>query len=260
MRAAAPSLPVPWGPRVLGPRQGPVPSLWSGKESFTAPRPPPPPPPPVPLLSPTLSSSRRCIWTTESKIGARFSGFRAWLSHLPHLQDGGAVVVVGEVVAPPNPASSSCPWPVPPWETESCGCRPASLPLSPLPAGPLRSCLLVRSFPMRQTLPPLDLCLAVNTSPFHKTCFPRHSLVVKLGQRFSSKARTACMCRQRPGAPGAPCSCARVTFHFLKSPAPPPGFSLCGHLVVPSGNSKPLYPGSAKGLTLSDGPGRGGPE
>lgn len=60
-------------------------------------------PPPIPLLSPTLSSSRRCIWTTESKIGARFSGFRAWLSHLPHLQDGGAVVVGGRWWPPQTP-------------------------------------------------------------------------------------------------------------------------------------------------------------
>lgn len=48
------------------------------------------------------------------------------------------------------------------------------------PLGQLGSCLLVKSFLIRQTVPPFNLCLAVNTFLFHNMCFLSHLLVVNL--------------------------------------------------------------------------------
>lgn len=78
VRAATPSLLVGWGLRVICPRQGPGPSLWSSKESLTAPH-------PHPSESNTLTIetvwpdhrevgglSRVALCVAKSKIGASF--------------------------------------------------------------------------------------------------------------------------------------------------------------------------------------------
>lgn len=75
---------------------------------------------------------------------------------------------------------------------------------------------MVKSFLIRQTLPPLNFCLAVNIFLFHKMYFLHHLPVVTLSSDSFQKHKLLTPASEVGGPPRIPCSCTSLTLHYLR--------------------------------------------